>query len=163
MEGRIETRGSAPRIAINWADLVVNITRLSVQGPSSRWEITVDELNVDRSVAIPLGWLLFAPDYTGRDEFLKRRYLVLYSLIPIVTIILVALGPYQDLLIVKAGEFHESGILKNNTGGIWYRVVAIYTYVLGGTGTILLFDLNASQTFVFRKQAIALIVGILVP
>lgn len=114
-------------------------------------------------VIIPVGWLLFALDYTGRDKFLNRRYVALFSVIPILTIVLVALGPIQDLLIVKAGGFHDSGILTNETAGIWYWVVAIYTYVMGGIGIVLLFNLIVSQTFVFRKQAVALILGILAP
>jgi hypothetical protein len=114
-------------------------------------------------VAIPLGWILFALSYTGRDRYLNRRYVAALAVVPMVTVILVAIGPEQDLLRISITETSNSGIVQNENGGIWYWIVAAYTYLLGGAGSVLLIELVLSRMTTFRKQAYALIGALIAP
>lgn len=114
-------------------------------------------------VAIPLGWFLFAVDYTGRDRYIRPKCLAIAAVIPVLTIGVIATAPYHELLLVAVAGQHPSGILVIETGGLWFWVVAVYTYTLGAIGVILLMDLLVSRLFTFRKQAVALLLALLAP
>ncbi|MFD1685604.1 histidine kinase N-terminal 7TM domain-containing protein [Halobellus litoreus] len=114
-------------------------------------------------VAVPLGWILFALAYTGRDRFLNPRYVAALAAVPVVTVIIVALGPRQELLQIGIAGSTDAGIIQNENGGVWFWIVAIYTYLLGAAGGVLLLDLVLSRMFTFRKQAYALIGALVVP
>ncbi|MDR5657025.1 histidine kinase N-terminal 7TM domain-containing protein [Halodesulfurarchaeum sp. HSR-GB] len=114
-------------------------------------------------VIIPLAWLLFALEYSGRDRFLKTKYLALITPIPLLTILLVATGSFHDLLNVVHVGYTPNGVLRAEYTGNWYWVVAAYTYALGAIGIALLLELIVSQAFTFRKQGLALFVGLVVP
>lgn len=114
-------------------------------------------------VAIPLGWILFALSYTGRDRFLNWRYMAGLAVVPMVTVILVTLGPEQDLLRISIAQTPDTAVVQNENGGIWFWIVAAYTYLLGGAGSVLLIELVLSQMATFRKQAYALIGALITP
>lgn len=114
-------------------------------------------------VVIPLGWLLFALEYTGRDELFKTRYIGLFSAIPLLTWLVVFTAPFHNLLEVNALGFDPNGVLQVGFAGIWYPVVTVYTYVFGLVGVVLLLEMIASKSFVFRKQAVALFIGLAAP
>lgn len=114
-------------------------------------------------VVIPLGWLLFALEYTGRDGLFKTRYIGLFSAIPLLTWVIALTAPFHDLLVVQALGFGQNGVLQVGFTGTWYPIVTIYTYVFGLLGVILLLDLIASKSFVFQKQAVALFIGLAAP
>ncbi|MFC6873593.1 histidine kinase N-terminal 7TM domain-containing protein [Halobellus marinus] len=114
-------------------------------------------------VAVPLGWILFALEYTGRDRYMHPRYVATLAAIPVVTVVLVALGPYQDLLRIGITGSIDAGTIQNENGGVWYWIVAIYTYLVGAAGGVLLLELVLSQMFTFRKQAYALIGALIAP
>lgn len=114
-------------------------------------------------VIIPLGWLLFALEYTGRDKFFKPKYIALFSAIPVATWVVVLTVPFQDLLVVNSLGYGPNGVLQVGFTGIWYWVVTIYTYTFGLIGIILLLELISTNSFGFRKQAIALFIGLAAP
>jgi signal transduction histidine kinase len=114
-------------------------------------------------VAVPLGWILFALEYTGRDRYLYPQYVAVFAAVPVVTVILVVLGPYQDLLRIGVTGSIEAGTIRNENGGVWYWIVATYTYLMGAAGGVLLLDLILSRLFTFRKQAYALIGALVAP
>ncbi|AKH97337.1 histidine kinase N-terminal 7TM domain-containing protein [Halanaeroarchaeum sulfurireducens] len=114
-------------------------------------------------VIIPLAWILFAFEYSGRDWYVKSRTIGALSIIPLLTIVIVATTPFHDLLTVTPVGYGPSGILRVEFAGVWYWVIASYTYLLGAAGLLLLTDLIASQAFMFQKQGVALFVGLVFP
>lgn len=114
-------------------------------------------------VMIPLGWIFFAVEYTGRYRFLERKYIVGVSVIPILTLGIVATTPFHNLLVVTAQGFGPNQILQVSYSGAWYWLVTIYTYTLGLVGIVLLLELILSNAFTFRKQALTLTIGLVVP
>ncbi|MDS0297747.1 ATP-binding protein [Halogeometricum sp. S1BR25-6] len=114
-------------------------------------------------VVIPVAWLLFALEYTGRDQFAHPRHVVLLSVVPAITVVLAATGDHHQLLYVQSYLVDANGIVQVHQGGHWYWFVAGYTYLLGLSGVILLVDLLASESVTFRTQGVALVVGLLAP
>ena len=115
-------------------------------------------------VVIPVAWLVFALEYTGRDELLTRRLLAGLAIVPLITVLLAATGDPLDLLIVDRWvEPTPGGDFVATNAGPWYYVAAGYTYLLGLFGSIPLLQLVRHNATTFRGQGVALLVGTLVP
>jgi signal transduction histidine kinase len=114
-------------------------------------------------MAIPVAWLLFALEYTGRDEYVRPRYVALLSVVPALTVLLALTGGFHDLLYVQSVGVGPEGVVRIRQGGPWYWVAAGYTYLLGVAGVVLLLDLLTSDAMAFRGQSAALLVGLLAP
>ncbi|WP_224268844.1 histidine kinase N-terminal 7TM domain-containing protein [Haloprofundus salinisoli] len=115
-------------------------------------------------VVIPVAWVLFAMEYTGRDQYVRPKYVALLSVVPVVTVVLAATGDYHNLL-YTGSELVERGdaeILRRD-GGPWYWLAASYTYLLGLVGSVPLLGYVRSETSQFRGQSVALLIGTIVP
>ena len=115
-------------------------------------------------VVIPVAWLLFALEYTGRDRFVQPRYVAALSVVPAITVVLALTGAYHDLLYVDATLVEQGGrVVLVRTAGAWYWVIAGYTYLLGVLGVLPLLGLVTSDAHPFRGQSLAILVGATVP
>ena len=112
---------------------------------------------------IPVAWLLFALEYTGRDGYITRRYVAILSVVPALTVLLALTSQYHGLLYVQQGGVAAGGTVVIDQGGVWYSVAAGYTYLLGALGIAPILGFLSSQTFALRGQSAALVVGITVP
>lgn len=115
-------------------------------------------------VIIPVAWLLFALEYTGRDHYIQPRYVAAISVVPAVTVLLALTGEYHNLLYVDSKLVQQGGrTMIELSAGPWYWVIAGYTYLLGVLGSIPLLGLISSDALPFRAQSGALLVGTLAP
>jgi len=115
-------------------------------------------------VLIPVAWMLFALEYTGRDQYIRPRYVGLLSFVPAITVLLALTGPYHDLFYVDSHLIEQGGRLAiHRTPGPWYWIIAGYTYLLGLLGAIPLLGLLTSESIPFRGQGTALLAGTIVP
>lgn len=115
-------------------------------------------------VFIPVAWLLFTLAYTGRDRYVRPRYVAALSVVPVVTLALAATGQYHDLLYAGSRLVEERGMtVLHRRPGPWYWVVTGYTYLLGVLGAVPLVALANSDALLFRGQSAALLVGVVAP
>ncbi|UIO99651.1 ATP-binding protein [Halobaculum sp. CBA1158] len=115
-------------------------------------------------VVIPVAWFLFAMEYTGRDQYVRPRYVALLLAIPAVTVALAFTQNAHDLLYLETTLVTEDGVrLLRRTGGPWYWIVTGYTYLLGLLGSIPLLGLVNSDAVPFRGQSLGLLVGTVAP
>ncbi|MFW6004263.1 MAG: histidine kinase N-terminal 7TM domain-containing protein [Halodesulfurarchaeum sp.] len=114
-------------------------------------------------VLIPLAWVLFALEYSGRDLHLGYRTIGALGVIPVLTLVFVLTAPSHSLITIEFVGYTDTGIFRVEFGGLWYWIIAVYTYLLGAIGLLLLFDLLASQALLFKEQGIALSLGLLFP
>ncbi|WP_239642063.1 histidine kinase N-terminal 7TM domain-containing protein [Natrinema versiforme] len=113
-------------------------------------------------VVIPVAWVLFSLEYTGRDRYVQPQYVVLLSLVPLVTVALALVD--SPLLYADSRLVYEHGVpLLSRTPGPWFWVITVYTYLLGVLGTIPLLELIRTNSLPFRGQSAALLVGIFAP
>lgn len=114
-------------------------------------------------VLIPVAWVAFALAYTGRDRYLQPRYVALLSVIPVLSVVIVLLPGFEALYSVRVVGVGGSGLAQLEQAGPWVGVLAGYTYLLGLLGAMPLVGLLASGAVTFRRQGVALLVGILMP
>ncbi|WP_345781976.1 histidine kinase N-terminal 7TM domain-containing protein [Natrinema salsiterrestre] len=113
-------------------------------------------------VTIPVGWALFSLEYTGRDRYVRPRYVVLLSLVPLLTVVFALTG--NPLLYTDSTLVVEDGLsLLDRSPGPWFWVITAYTYLLGLLGSVPLLGLIWNDSLPFRGQSAALLVGIMAP
>jgi PAS domain S-box-containing protein len=115
-------------------------------------------------VIIPVMWLVFALQYSGRERYLTRRNLVLLLSIPLITLLLVWTNNLHGLMrynvrLDTSGPF--SVVAK--TYGIWFWVNTAYSYGLLFLGTVMLLQVLFRSSRLYRGQTAALLIGALAP
>lgn len=119
-------------------------------------------LEVAKAIIAP-AWLVFALRYTGHDEFVSRRFTAAILVFPAATIILTWADP--------AGLLWTDYRINPTFGlatvaydpGPWFYLHAIYGFVLIGAGLVAIFDMLLAQGPLYREQAVALVIGSVVP
>lgn len=141
-----------------WSALLIFDLEASTLGTKVFWA----NLRWIGVVIIPLGWVLFSLEYTGRDRYVRPRYVALLAIVPALTVVFALTD--SALLYTDSRLIYENGIpLLSRTPGPWFWVIAGYTYLLGLLGSLPLLELIRNDSLPFRGQSAALLVGILAP
>jgi PAS domain S-box-containing protein len=114
-------------------------------------------------VTVPVAWLAFALEYSGRQKWLTHRNIILLTIIPAITVSL-ALTNVSNLMrqpvtVVTAGPF----VALDFDFGLWFWVHAAYSYALILVGTVFIFQMYRRSAGIYRQQAGALLLAALVP
>ena len=114
-------------------------------------------------VTLPVAWLAFALQYTGRGRWLTKRNLALLSIMPLATLALVATNEAHYLIwepeIDTVGPF---SVLHMGFGA-WFWVQAAYSYLLLLLGTLLLLWTIVPALRLYFPQNLVLLMGVLIP
>lgn len=113
---------------------------------------------------IPFFWFLFALQYADYEWLFQRRKILIFAIIPVITIIMAWTNKYHGFMIkiqgvASSGEVPE--ILKIN--GPWYWINVSYSYLLFTIGVIILLRSIFNLPTSYLKQGLILIVGALIP
>jgi PAS domain S-box-containing protein len=113
---------------------------------------------------VPVAWLAFALQYTGREELLTHRNVALLSALPLVTLLLAGTNEVHGLVWSSTGLTEDGPFpaLEVDHGG-WFWVHLLYSYLLLLVGTILLISMLTRSPNLYRKQNLALLVAVSVP
>jgi PAS domain S-box-containing protein len=112
----------------------------------------------------PLFWLAFALQYTRHSEWIPRRGWAFLSIGPLITLALVFTYPYHQLIwrTAKVVEVGSVPTLQVEYGS-WFWVHTTFSYLCVLVGSLLLLNgLTEARQF-YRRQRLALIVGIVTP
>lgn len=132
--------------------------------PTLAQKIVWSDLQWIGVVIIPVAWLLFALEYTGRDRYVNVRTVLGLSIPPAITIGLAVVGDPFNLLYVDTDLVTVNDMqVLHRVGGQWYWAITGYTYLLGFLGTIPLLELVWSDAEPFRGQSAFILIGILAP
>ena len=116
------------------------------------------------TVIIPVAWLLFALEYTGRNRYVNSWTIAGLSVIPATTVLIALTGVGEGFLVVELVPVEMStGSFLRAEPGPWYFFIAGYTYLLGLLGSIPILQLVRDDARPFRGQSAALLVGTAVP
>ena len=115
-------------------------------------------------VTIPVAWLAFVLQYTGREKWLTRRNVALLAIEPLVTLLLVWTNEFHGLFYRHArldtsGPFSVLGF----TYGVWFWVDIAYSYLSILLGTLLLLQMFVRSPRLYRGRAGVLLIGAFAP
>ncbi len=163
-------RRTAGMIAVSMAALMSAITAwvliylLEVRGSDPMMKAFAFQAKFLCIVAIPVIWLVFSLYYSGRGAWVTWRTLLLLSIVPVITTVIIWTNDSHHLMwgnreMIQNGELF---VFISETN-IWFWVHAAYSYILILGGDYLLFRQFSSSPSLYRRQLIALLVGVIVP
>ena len=115
-------------------------------------------------VALHPLWFIFALTYTGRARWLAGRRWALLFVLPLISLALIWTNDQHGLFWRTAGLEPAAAVPQLRlTRGPWYWVHTGYSYWLYLLGLALLLGHLLGQPAVYRRQALALAVGSLIP
>ncbi|WP_122090033.1 histidine kinase N-terminal 7TM domain-containing protein [Halalkalicoccus subterraneus] len=116
------------------------------------------------SVGIPVAWVLFAFEYTGNDRYVRPSVVAGLLVLPALTIVLLWTNDVHNLVRVNAQLVEDGGYLVlESVWGPWFYISVAYAYLLAAAGTVLFAQLAVTSSFLYRSQAVALLVGAALP
>ena len=108
---------------------------------------------------VPVLWLGFLLSYTGRDDWLKGRWLILLLFVPLSTSLL-AISNASHGLILKTTWMETQGTMSIlvRTFGWWFWVHTVYCYLLLAAGCVLIaVSLNRTPQWYWGQRGILLL------
>lgn len=115
-------------------------------------------------VLVPLMWMGFAFHHANRAKWLTTRTLILLSIVPALTFILVLTTERHGLVwsqigITQTGAFSALDV----SYGIWFWIHTTYSYVLLLIGTVIVIRSIGRMTGIYRRQAAVLLLAVMAP
>ena len=115
-------------------------------------------------VGVPLTWFVFTLIYTGREQWLSRRKLILLAVEPLITVLLVWTNDWHGLVWSNvATRTVQSFSMFAPTYGAWFWIHTAYSYLLILAGSVVILRTIAHSPSLYRGQAVILMVSALAP
>lgn len=113
---------------------------------------------------VPVAWLLFALEYTGRDRYVTVRSALALSVIPTVTLSFVMTNSAHDLIFRSATQVRVGPLtVLDLEFGPWMWFQSLYAYVLLAAGLVLILQLAVENRDLYLDQVLALLLVVLPP
>jgi len=110
-------------------------------------------------VTVPVAWLLLALRYTGRNQYVTRRNVLLLFVIPALDVLFVATNPFHYLYYSDIVPSVVSGsVVWNFSRGPLFWLHTTYSYLLIVIACILIASRYSGAPAIYRRQ-IALLLG----
>ena len=115
-------------------------------------------------VTVPPAWLAVTLQYTGRGQWLARRNLVLLSIMPVITLLMVWTNGAHGLIWTDISvDISGPLLVLVLEQGAWLWTHAAYGYILLILGIIILADALLHAPRPVWSQSVALLISALVP
>ena len=115
-------------------------------------------------VAVPIGWILFALEYTGHEEWITRKNIALLCIIPAVTMMMVVTNSLHHLFYSTVSEVVIGNLSFHVvTYGPAFWLHSIYSYTLIVATLLLIFQRFLFTTPVYRAQVTTILIATLLP
>jgi PAS domain S-box-containing protein len=164
---RRSTPGARPFIAmmctVTWW---CSFNALQLSGGDYFTQLLFADIQYIAVTLLPIGWVLFALEYTGNNTWVTRRNVILLLIYPVIALIIIATDPWHHLMwsnIPSALEWNGSFYVLKLQQGINFWGIVGYSYIWIMLGTVaIIVHLVRSQGF-FRRQSQVLLLGVLAP
>jgi len=124
---------------------------------------------------VPVAWLLFALDYSGRQQYLTRPFVLALCIVPAVSIagaVATAVPAPPNSLVARLAEsFHASTTATDWMGhtfvghelGPVYVLHVAFAYLCLLAGVVVLLEFVVRYDRLYRQQALSIVVGAVFP
>ncbi len=113
---------------------------------------------------LPVAWLIFALNFTGHKDSIKKSTFMLLNIVPVIILIMNYTNDfhymfYKKLYMNTDGIFPIVELIK----GPWYWVNIAYTYAVMAIGLIIFISAYFKAVSIIRKQILLLIIAWVIP
>ncbi|WP_181684769.1 sensor histidine kinase [Halorhabdus salina] len=151
-------------LAAAWWSLGAGLELLRTDMPSSTLLTKATYLGI---IVVPIAWVLFILEYTGRRQWFDRRRLGLLVVVPVISTVAVATNePFgvHTLFWIEPELAIEGSVRSfDGTYGPLFWVHALYSYALLTLGSYWLLELAIFSEHRYRSQAIGLLGAVAAP
>lgn len=115
--------------------------------------------------ATPVAWLAFAAEYVDRGEWLRPARLVMFTLVPTITVLMTLTNPSHGLVWAEYQLLSVEGLLDLwiVEYGPWFWVSAVYGYSCILLGAALILGHCVRRARLYRLQSWWIVAGALCP
>jgi signal transduction histidine kinase len=125
--------------------------------------IIILSIEIVAIAVIPVFWLLFVLEYTGRDQLITDKIILLLLIIPAIAIIAFITAPIFHLYFTAFTPNKMNGFIKwTFTYGPVFLIHVVYSLILVFSGFIVIIE-QYIEFPAYRKQIAALIIAWLIP
>ncbi len=115
-------------------------------------------------VFIPPTWVLFACSWTGRDDWVNMKSVILLFLIPMISLSMIFSDPVHhlfwiDMQYIPVDSYVNTAVVH---GPAWW-MFWIYAYIMLILGTTFMLRSALTLQYFYKKQAILLLFGAFIP
>ena len=115
-------------------------------------------------VTVPVAWLLFAFDYSGREHWISKKNLLLLFLVPVISIILVATNNVHHLFYTSVNEQMVGGFMYANISyGPLFWFNTIYSYLIIYIAIMVILQRFVFTSGLYRGQMMAILIAVFTP
>src|SRR5512138_707090 len=112
----------------------------------------------------PVAWLAFALEYTRRKAWLNTARLVVLSIVPVVTLALIATSNFHQIFWLKIAVSSEGGYLHlANVNGPGFWMHTVYSYILSVVGLVMIVQALLRWPPQYRGQMVWVLLATLLP
>lgn len=113
---------------------------------------------------LPITWLISIALFTGKEKLLTKRNLLIISVIPVITLLLVWTSNYNQLYYQYAEVDYSAAFpMLNFKPGTWYHIFTIYFYINIAVGCYLLLSTFKRHDRIYRKQKNIILIAVIIP
>jgi PAS domain S-box-containing protein len=115
-------------------------------------------------VSVPMAWLFFVLMFTKQEQWLASRKIVLLTIIPIITLLLVWTNSLHGLIWSSIGTNNSSlSPMPILAHGAWFWIHTIYSYLILLFATILVLAALIRSSHLYSHQTVGLLISVLAP
>ncbi len=107
-------------------------------------------------VTAPTAWLVYSIIYTGRQNWLTPRNLLLLSIVPLLALALTFTNEAHNLVWTNSEFITSTGSSRMQSYGVWTWIFILYSYSILILGSVLHIQLFTHSRNLYRGQATAL-------
>jgi len=115
-------------------------------------------------VTVPVAWLLFSFEYSGREHWITPHNILLLFVVPVTSVVLVATNSFHHLFYSSVTEQVAGSLVYADISYgpfFWFNVV--YAYLIIYIAIMIILQRFVFASGLYRGQMIAILVAVLIP
>lgn len=115
-------------------------------------------------VTVPVAWLLFALEYSGREHWITTQNLMLLFTVPVISVLMMATNNFHNLYYTEVNEQIVNGLVYADfTYGPFFWFNTIYTYLIIYIAIMIILQRFVITSGLYRGQMVAILIAIFIP
>ncbi len=137
---------------------------LEIAGANLATKLFFGKLQYIGIAFVPFFWLLFTYNYANQAKMMSHRDMAVLAVLPLTTIAIASTTEVHGMLWDRISIYQsESFSVLDVSHGFWFWIHSVYSYLLLLAGTVIILRSIYKGKGYYRGQAIALLVGVLLP